>query len=1128
VTDDAVSKLVRSAHRPAPAALDALIAAADGSHTNGCMIALMPTPADAKALAIDGGEAPEELHCTLFYLGGDAAAWSPEQRADLVQGLHESFDGTPPVPATVFGVAHWNGDGENPSWVWSVGDDDERNGQSLEGAHLSAVTALEDMHTDQPQLPDQHTPWVAHICAQYTDDQSMVPAMEQHLGPVTFDRVRVSFGDDNTDIPLDGSTDAQPDDAHPESSSVTAAGTALRRKPTPVELASTMDFTAHQAGWTSAVDAAVHDWAQVTTGWRNEIRQQMLTADTAPELSGLSVSTAHGASLLYRRMDDAAMAAGRAQQAEAERQGVKVPSWNLGPDAVTAAGLSGRRLLRNVASVTSDVLGSRMVNAARQRARALFGVYSGIRLASEVDQALQDLSDAFTREQLGASITAAQNAGRMAVLEAAPKADYFSSEILDHNTCRPCRDVDGKQFSTLGQAEEAYPTEGYRDCLGGDRCRGVVIAVWDQGITAAGERTDDMATVTQPLGGKPSKGTRKDKRLEENDPAMAADCAPCDVAASGTDPVHFGSSQTKDTGPWDGAASRFDDKQYQSATAACDPGDGTVKDRCFLPHHEPTGALNVNGLHAAAGRVSTLKGHSPEAVAKAKAHLRSHYHAIGEDVPPSLAAAGSTTAAAISCPDGWKPDPDGDGCVPMIWSKGDKPPTCPPGMTRDPDGDGCVATASATVQPLAAAPAVAPPAAPVIAPDAPTAPWSGVLAVEGVTTGDGREFAPDALTWRDLPIPLRWNIEDSHGGEPRTVAVNVGRIDTIDRVGNQLQATGVLDLSDPNGQMARDKIAGQFLRGVSIDADSIGDAQIEYVFPESDGDTEEDDFLQLLFGQPDKIIFHGGRISAATLCDIPAFAEAYIALTDDAGAVVAGGRMDPAEWAAAQPEPEAAVVVAHGRITAPPADWFQDPGLSLPTPITVSGDRIYGHAAQWGTCHIGQTGQCVKPPREDYHDHYLTGELDTAQGTTVSVGQITLGTGHASLSAGHQAAAEHYDHTGYAVADVVVGNDSHGIWVAGAIRTGADPALVAELRASGQVSGDWRRIGGKLRLVGLLAVNVPGFPVPKMRLLTAGGHQVALVAAGQPTMAPGLSPAEQARADRRRRMDELARRVEGE
>jgi hypothetical protein len=175
-----------------------------------------------------------------------------------------------------------------------------------------------------------------------------------------------------------------------------------------------------------------------------------------------------------------------------------------------------------------------------------------------------------------------------------------------------------------------------------------------------------------------------------------------------------------------------------------------------------------------------------------------------------------------------------------------------------------------------------------------TAPWEGVLAVEGIVTGDGREFAPDALTWADLPVPLRWNIEDSHGGEARTKAVNVGRIDNIWRDDNKIMGSGVLDLSDDNGRRAYDKLKGEFLRGVSIDADSIADADVEFVWPEDVNagmeDGGEDDLFEMLFAQPEKVIFHGGRIRAATLVDIPAFAEAYIALLDEQGAIVAGGQ----------------------------------------------------------------------------------------------------------------------------------------------------------------------------------------------------------------------------------------------
>jgi uncharacterized protein len=92
--------------------------------------------------------------------------------------------------------------------------------------------------------------------------------------------------------------------------------------------------------------------------------------------------------------------------------------------------------------------------------------------------------------------------------------------------------------------------------------------------------------------------------------------------------------------PWDGAAGRFSDEQYQRACAACDPEEkGTVKQRCFLPHHEPDGTINRNGVHAAAQRVGHLSGRSPSAVSKAKAHLRAHYDALDEDPPDSLRSA---------------------------------------------------------------------------------------------------------------------------------------------------------------------------------------------------------------------------------------------------------------------------------------------------------------------------------------------------------------------------------------------------------------------------------------------------------------------------------------------------------
>lgn len=1100
----------------------------DDDHTLGCMVALMPTSADAKRLAIPGGEAADELHCTLYYLGGDASAWSPDQRSALVEALTDACALLTPIPAGLFGANHWNGNGDTPSWVWATGDDPQADGScdGLMQAKMAATYALEDSGTAS-LVPPQHSPWVAHVCAAYSADPSLLGALEKKLGPVTFDRVRVSFGTEDTDIPL---TDDR---------GMTAAADPVRgqfrRRLTPLEVASRVDFAGHQRDWQQAVDAALHDWSAVTADWRNQLYAQIARGSSAADLENLHVDTSAASAELYKRMVDAANAAGRAQQLAAQQQGVTVPEWHLGDgasdDGLTAAGISGLAFLRRVAQLTASILGTALANSARKQALRLLQLYSGIRLASEVDQFLAALKDAVAKDQIGSAMSAAQQAGRYAVLSVAPRATYVASEVLDNNTCSPCSQIDGKTFSSLEDAEAAYPGGAYEDCQGGGRCRGTYYAVWDDG------------GLTSAAGALPAQRTPEEGTMADHVHAPCADCP--------GDADHFDAqapvTEFTEHFAWDGSASRFTDAQYQRAAAACDSGDGTVKERCFLPHHDPDGALNRDGLAAAAGRFSGLKGHSADAVAAAKSHLRAHYNQLGEDIPENLAAASRTHTAAIDCPPGWKPDPDGDGCVPNIWKPGMDAPKCPPGWTRDPDHDGCVppgegdgddkAKAAASTEQLAAQPL--PGATPVAAPGNPAAsgddtsgnvaPWNGVLAVEGVTTGDGREFAPDSLTWRDLPIPLRWNRVDSHGGEPRTEAVNVGRIDSITRDGNQLKATGQFDLSTPDGQTAYDKVKGGFLRGVSIDADSITDADVELVWPEqqSEGESDEPDLFELLFAQPEKVVYHAGRISAATLCDIPAFAEAYVALTDDTGAVVAGGQMATEEWqaavAAVAPEPEAVTASLAG--FEPPRSWFADPKLSLPTPVTVDeSGRVYGHAAMWGTCHIGNTEQCVQPPRESEHPYFMTGEVICDGGVSVSVGQITVGTGHAPLSAGAQAAAEHYDHTGAAVADVCVGNDAHGIWVAGAIRADADPSRVAALRAAGQVSGDWRRIGGKLRLVGLLAVNVPGFPVPRMRARVASGAQQALVAAGQPTVSPGYSEHDLDQLAMRRVMDLLAAR----
>lgn len=185
-----------------------------------------------------------------------------------------------------------------------------------------------------------------------------------------------------------------------------------------------------------------------------------------------------------------------------------------------------------------------------------------------------------------------------------------------------------------------------------------------------------------------------------------------------------------------------------------------------------------------------------------------------------------------------------------------------------------------------------------------------------------------------------------------------------------------------------------------------------------------------------------------------------------------------------------------------PADWFVDPELTKPTPVTVTPEgRVYGHIAQWGVCHIGLGlsiglgDTCTEAPHSPTnYAHYRTGVVDTDMGE-IPVGNLTMGIGHAPDKASARATIAHYDNVNAVVADVVTGEDEHGIWFSGAMRADLSDDQIRAFKGA-TLSGDWRTIGGELELVAALAVNVPGFGIPRLSLAASGGRQTALIAAG--------------------------------
>lgn len=455
-------------------------------------------------------------------------------------------------------------------------------------------------------------------------------------------------------------------------------------------------------------------------------------------------------------------------------------------------------------------------------------------------------------------------------------------------------------------------------------------------------------------------------------------------------------------------------------------------------------------------------------------------------------------------------------------------------------------------------------------------PWHGVLAPEGTPSGDGRQFKTGGLSHRHLPIPLKWMPSDKEGHDDSVI---VGRIDRIFRnKAGMVCGEGVFDTSE-NAYEAIRQIANSMLRGVSVDVDAVsGGVQL----------ASED-------GKDPIIEFAESRIASSTLCAIPAFAEAFVALgpweeedgedvaedeptdkmsvktgtfevsvptktkdgpgwvtdpkptkqitsywVDGVGAAKiswgAPGDFDrcrsnlakyvtnPAwlaglcanlhyralgTWpgqqhagmtasAGAPSLPGLHLVASAGAGDLISADYFRDPELTGPTPLQVTDDgRVFGHLAAWGTCHIGVKGVCTTPPvSATNYAYFNTGEVRTDAGP-VSVGQITIDGSHADLNMGLRAAAAHYDYTGTAAADVTAGEDAYGIWVSGKLRSTVTPEQIHTLRAAA-LSGDWRRIQGNLEMVAALAVNVPGFPIPRtgLALAASGQEQQSLVAAG--------------------------------
>jgi hypothetical protein len=368
------------------------------------------------------------------------------------------------------------------------------------------------------------------------------------------------------------------------------------------------------------------------------------------------------------------------------------------------------------------------------------------------------------------------------------------------------------------------------------------------------------------------------------------------------------------------------------------------------------------------------------------------------------------------------------------------------------------------------------------------------LIEEGLRTTDHRSFRPGAFVWRDLPLTIDAQFADVHGPGAPPPAPIVGSMDNIWREEgtNRILASGWFDLDCVDGREAARKCANKTLRWGSCDYEVMASELVEI-------GGGGDDFFDMLFGSDDVDDYDwydevtSARIGRWTMVTYPAFPGACIVPEGEELPVVVPMGVAPMVAPGLIASADGAAV----DLTLPPAGWFENPQLPEATQLTITPEgRVFGHLAIWDIPHIGMKnaygGPLYAPHSKTGYADFMVGHrevlTETGEKAMLRCGKITMSTGHAASSLHTRAAADHYDNTGTQAANVVVGEDDHGIWLAGALRADVTPPQRSELLSAGSVSGDWRGPDiDNLEMVAILAVNTAGFLVKSRALVASAG-----------------------------------------
>lgn len=253
------------------------------------------------------------------------------------------------------------------------------------------------------------------------------------------------------------------------------------RDPTDIEVRAATNFAQVQQVWETQTTSLVDSWADIKAQQIDALIADIEAAVEAADATALASLSAPvlGVDVIGDQMVAMAEESITAARAEAAAQGVTIGLLDI-------ADLEP--LLRSRAEAVASLLSRSISEAAARQALQRYGaeVLDPAVVAEGVRAHLDELGDSYLNDQLGGALTQAQNTGRLAVMSQAP-ARIYGSELLDQNTCENCVDVDGTEYGSPSEAQADYPTGGYSECLGGPRCRGTLVAVYDEATASADE-----------------------------------------------------------------------------------------------------------------------------------------------------------------------------------------------------------------------------------------------------------------------------------------------------------------------------------------------------------------------------------------------------------------------------------------------------------------------------------------------------------------------------------------------------------------------------------------------------------------------------------------------------------------